>query len=224
MISSAAVGPENGHAARRDASRNQLLDAVESLVREEGVGFSTRALATRAGMSPTSTFNHFGSKRGALSALIARTLDRLVESPLPAHLDPLAGILAGCDAVTEMYAADPDLYRPVLGELLGSGATPALVAKANCQWEASLVLARRARLVRPGLDLALLASQIELVWGGTLVGWTAGHYDGPAWIARARHAVALVLVAVTADGELPRMRRRLRAAEASVASTLIGRP
>ena len=207
------VEPIDGHAARKDETRNRLLDAAETLVRVcGGVSFSTRALAARAGVSPATPFNHFGSKRGVLAGIIARSLEDLSEQ-LAARArtpDPIEQIFVAGDTVTSFYASDAALYRPVFAELLGSRRDEPnpLFEQAAASWLSCLEAAHAAGRIESGRSLEVIASQLETHWIGTLSGWTAGGFSKTEWIARTRYGIALVLTSVTPPSEQLQLRKR----------------
>ena len=108
-----------GYVVRHDEFRNRILDAAEALIAEAGnTSFATRELAIRAGVSAATPFNHFGSKRGILSAIVDRSLERLAtRREQPTRLgDPLERIFRNADVVVSYYAAKPKLFRPVFGD------------------------------------------------------------------------------------------------------------
>ena len=217
----------DGRTARRCEFHDRLLDAAEALVRENGdVSFATRALAARAGVSPATPFNHFGSKKGVLSGIIARTLTQLAErlSASPRNPDAIERIFAAGDAVTSLYADDPALFRPVFGELLGSGQSEPgqLVAQANASWLKGLRAARADGRIQSGRSLEVVASQLEVHWIGALAGWIAGAFDKTAWLCRVQYGTALVLTNVATDAERPRLRRRTLAIEKRLSVTRAG--
>ncbi len=74
--------------------RQALLEAAETILREDGVGaLKLRAIAKRAGVSHTAADPHFGDLRGLLSELAATGFERLCEAmarPLPPEVRPYA--------------------------------------------------------------------------------------------------------------------------------------
>ena len=55
--------------------RARILDAAEHLMRQGKADFSMRDLASEAGVSFATPFNHFGSKAGIMQALSGRRID-----------------------------------------------------------------------------------------------------------------------------------------------------
>lgn len=81
-----------------DLRETLLADALESIAEHGVEQLSLRALARRAGVSPTAPYRHFPSKRCLLAALMTRGFQRLEQA-----------VRAGSDA------ADGDPYERLLG-------------------------------------------------------------------------------------------------------------
>lgn len=184
----------DGYVVRHGEFRNRILDAAEVLIAETGdTSFATRELAIRAGVSAATPFNHFGSKRGILSAIVDRSLERLAtRREHPTRLgDPLERIFRHADAVVFYYAAKPKLFRPVFGELVGNEATRYhTLQQANTTWRIGLDAAAEAGQLRPGRDLDVIANQLEANWLGSLVLWIIGRVDGDGWKLQSEYATS----------------------------------
>ncbi len=90
---------EHGRTARRDATRERVLDAAREVFAEKGVfGGSVEEICERAGFTRGAFYSNFADKDDALRALVEREQGRLL-----AHLD------ASLDAVDEAIEAAPDL-------------------------------------------------------------------------------------------------------------------
>ncbi len=218
----ASDSTSDGRTARRFEFRTRLLDAAEALVREGGgVSFSMRALASRAEVSPVTPFNHFGSKRGVLDGIVARSLGQLEErlGARAVALDPIERIFAGGDVVTTLYADDPELYRPVFSVLLGSapGEPSQMVAHAYASWLKGLRDAEASGRLQCGRHLEVVASQLEVHWIGSLAAWVGGAFDKPTWIDRVRYGTALVLTDIVIEKERGGLERRIAAIEKRLA-------
>ena len=211
----------DGYVVRHGEFRNRILDAAEVLIAETGdTSFATRELAIRAGVSAATPFNHFGSKRGILSAIVDRSLERLAtRREHPTRLgDPLEGIFRHADVVVSYYAAKPKLFRPVFGELVGNEATRYhTLQQANTTWRIGLDAATEAGQLRPGRDLDVIANQLEASWLGSLVLWIIGRVDGDGWKLQSEYATALTLASVVAAEELDRLGGRITRLERRLA-------
>jgi AcrR family transcriptional regulator len=211
----------DGYVVRHGEFRNRIIDAAEVLIAETGdTSFATRELAIRAGVSAATPFNHFGSKRGILSAIVDRSLERLAtrrEHP-PRPGDPLERIFRNGDAVVSFYAAKPKLFRPVFGELIGNEARHYhTLQQANTSWRIGLDAAAAAGQLRRGRDLDVIANQLEVSWLGSLVLWIIGRVDGDGWKLHSEYATALTLASVVAAEELERLGGRITRLERRLA-------
>ena len=210
-----------GYVVRHDEFRNRILDAAEVLIAETGdTSFATRELATRAGVSAATPFNHFGSKRGILSAIVDRSLEHLaMRREHPTRLgDPLERIFRNGDAVVSYYAAKPRLFRPVFGELIGNEARHYhTLQHANTSWRIGLDAAAEAGQLRRGRDLDVIANQLEVNWLGSLVLWIIGRVDGDGWKLQSEYGTALTLASAVAAEELDRLGARITRLERRLA-------
>lgn len=90
---------EHARTARRDATRERVLDAAREVFAEKGVfGGSVEEICERAGFTRGAFYSNFTDKDDVLRALVEREQARLL-----AHLD------ASLDAVDEAIEAAPDL-------------------------------------------------------------------------------------------------------------------
>jgi AcrR family transcriptional regulator len=210
-----------GYIARHGEFRTRILDAAEALIAETGdTSFATRELAIRAGISAATPFNHFGSKRGILSAIVDRSLERLAaRREHPTRLgDPLERIFRNGEAAVSYYAAKPKLFRPVFGELVGSEAISyRTLQQANTSWRLDLDAAAEAGQLRRGRNLDVIANQLETNWLGSLVLWIIGRVDGDGWKLQSEYGTALTLASVVAAEELDRLGGRITRLERRLA-------
>jgi AcrR family transcriptional regulator len=90
---------EHARTARRDATRERVLDAAREVFAEKGVfGGSVEEICERAGFTRGAFYSNFTDKDDVLRALVEREQGRLL-----AHLD------ASLDAVDAAIEAAPDL-------------------------------------------------------------------------------------------------------------------
>ncbi|MFC7624352.1 TetR/AcrR family transcriptional regulator [Microlunatus sp. GCM10028923] len=169
----------------RTVSDEDLLDAVLALAHRIGPGRVTfAAVAAEVGLSAATLVQRFGSKRGMLLAADRRGVDLWVGSldradsgsALERVEEGLVGAIAGIDSPEEMANSiallqldltDPDFHAETLR---GARAVRAGV-------ERELAAAIDAGELRSGTDPAALATLIETVYHGALIGW-AIHRDG----------------------------------------------
>jgi AcrR family transcriptional regulator len=96
-------------AERREASEQRLLLAAAELIAEEGfAAASLQRIGARAGYSRGLASQHFGSKDGLVTALIAAVIARstaLLDSR-PAAATPLDAIIAYADVILQQIESD----------------------------------------------------------------------------------------------------------------------
>jgi AcrR family transcriptional regulator len=90
------VGKRNGVAARdhyhHGALKDALVAAAEAILLESGVnGFTLRAAARRAGVSPSAPAHHFGDAAGLLTEVAARGFEELSKDLRAAEQQSAAG-------------------------------------------------------------------------------------------------------------------------------------
>lgn len=138
-------------ARKADATREAILKATKSVLRERGyAGLSTRDVASAAGMPMSQIHYHFGSKRGLILALFEHQNAQLLGRQQSLFDDPDL-------ALSEQWALacsylDEDLesgYVRVLQELLAAGWSDPEIARVVHEgltgWNTLLIeIARRA--------------------------------------------------------------------------------
>lgn len=216
----------DGRTVRREQTSARVLDAVESLVKDRGdVSFSVRELAARAGVSPTTPFNHFGSKCGLLDALVRRSLEELSEGLTQARArSPLDRVFQIAEGATSFYLARERVYRPIYRELLGGeiGPSSESLAFAVGLWREALDAAVEAGHVPSARSIEILATQLELNWLGTLLAWVAGTLDAQHWLWRVEYSTGLLIYNAACRDQRPRIERRVRAVERKLSAELPG--
>ncbi len=118
----AAIGEANGH-ERGKAHRRQLILATarEMIVEQGSDGLAIRAIAARAGISPVTVYNLFGSKYAVLKELHDEEYRGLVAwFEARASADPLIRLFDFVDLSTEYYARDLPFYKRLFAHLVGN--------------------------------------------------------------------------------------------------------
>ena len=169
----------------RTISDEEVLDAVLTLVHRVGPARVTfAAAAAETGLSAATLVQRFGSKRNLLLAADKRAVDLWVDaldrssaaSPLERvveglvlAVDPNATPeqMANSVALLQLDLADPDFHAETLR---GARAVRARIAR-------DLSAALAAGELRPGTDVAALATLVETTYHGAMIGW-AIHRDG----------------------------------------------
>ncbi len=113
---SAAEALASGHSRGKAKRQRAILDAAREIMAQSGeAGLTMFAVASRAGVSPATPYNLFGSKQAILTALYEEDMDdfhaRFEER---ASGDPLARIFDLADHSVEHWRRSPDFYKALL--------------------------------------------------------------------------------------------------------------
>ncbi len=113
---SAAEAPASGHSRGKAKRQRAILDAARDIIARSGeVGLTMFALASRAGVSPATPYNLFGSKQAILQAVYDEDMRHfLAYYEERASDDPLARIFDLADLLIEYWKRSPDFYKALL--------------------------------------------------------------------------------------------------------------
>lgn len=206
--------------------RQQILDAAEAMIRRDReVAFSMRELARSAGVSFVTPFNLLGSKVGVLVALVERSMEnRFAALAEMRDEDPIERIFELGDGSVRVYAEDEDFARPLIRALMSAPGEAAsesrVLEEATALWMQALTDGAAQRLLRPGVDVGLIARQLHVQFRGGMVLWATGEIDGKGWLLQFRHGIALALLAAIKGSLRSRLRDRLAAVECQLAEHL----
>lgn len=182
---------------RGEPVRQRVLDAAERLLRQGKGEFSMRDLASEAGVSFATPFNHFGSKHGIMQALSGRRIDTMESRYAAARPtgDVLDRVLLAVDTAAAVMLEEPSVNRAVMGWLGTSGpADSNVLARSAALWALALdggdglIPARRERA------LCTLPEQLAFAFRGVLSFWTAGELPDEALAQSARDIAAALLL------------------------------
>jgi AcrR family transcriptional regulator len=186
-----------GKISRGEPVRQRVLDAAERLLRDGRATYSMRDLATEAGVSFVTPFNHFGGKAAIMHALSALRIDAMIErfKAAPAPRDLMARVCLAVELAVTVMLEQPEVNRAVLSWIGMAGPSPGQVlAHSTALW----ALATQAEEVPSSgdrsRDVAELSVQLALGFRGVLSFWTAGEIADEE-LAPAAQAIAATLVA-----------------------------
>lgn len=171
-------GPQPLREKNRQLARDIVLDAAERLLRKsETADFSMRALASEAGVSFATPFNHFGSKNAIMQALSSRLIERMAgrfrkEAP---NGDAIDRVLAMGRISVTVLLEKPDVHKAVVGSLSIVSSAPASVRQ-NSQALWSLALGDFGGITADLKAVArnTLAEQLAYGFRGCVSFWIAG--------------------------------------------------
>ncbi|HWA63572.1 MAG TPA: TetR/AcrR family transcriptional regulator [Caulobacteraceae bacterium] len=207
----------------KEERRERIIRAARELIRQTGdAGLSMRVLARTAGVSLTTPYNLFGSKRaivlGALQDVqpFAEAMEKL------AGADPLARIFAAARIATGLYEADPDFYRPMfvaLFDISGGEEYRSLFGPSrHAFWRGLVEEAVAAGQLETGFDLDLFTSQIEQIFLSALLRWVTNEIPAEAMGPSVGYGFSLMLSGVAREGSRADLAERRRAFEGELAS------
>ena len=131
-----------------------LLDAALALL-EAGEPFSLRAVARRAGVSPTAPYRHYADKEALLAALATYGFAQLAD-----RLDAAAGLTGMAEQYVGFALAHPGLFRLMYGRPT-AGAASARTAEILAGRLADPVLRTGAWALVHGLAVLLLDGKLS---------------------------------------------------------------
>ena len=191
---------EDRIARRRQATRNEILDAAWVVVRESGwSGLTQRSVAERVGMRAPSLYGHFDSKLTIIDAMFGQAWSDFdataaaQEPDLPE--DPRAALLVAATTWLDAMAADPERYA-----LMNQRPIPGFTPSAESYAFAVQTIERLHRL----LDrLGITDPDASDLWTGILAGLAsqqnANDPGGERWRRLVPRAVDMFLGAVGPD-------------------------
>ncbi len=175
--------------AETSATRAQMLDAAEALMREEGyAAVSTRRVATQAGLKPSLVHYYFPTTDDLLIALFRRGADQsdaMLEAALSAN-DPLCALW---DFFADSSRTTLTLEFMALAHHRKALRTFMVEHSQQMRARQTAVIERLFGASLTGLD-GLSAEGISLVMAGIgrvlvmegSLGVTAGHQEARAWV------------------------------------------
>jgi AcrR family transcriptional regulator len=192
-------------AARRSATRAEIVDAAWELVRVDGIaGLSMRDLGDRVGMRAQSVYSYFASKHEIFDAMfrdgfeaftehMERAVDaaRLHDDPT----DPADAAKVAAHAYVEFCASDPARFQ-----LLFQRTIPGFEPSADSY---AVSLASYEWMIRQLAAAGVTGPDAADLWTATLSGLAsqqiANDPGGTRWIALIDRAVDMLLAETAAD-------------------------
>lgn len=165
-------GRERGKQARRA----RIIEATTELLREVGVaGTSMTLIAKRAGVSPATPYNLFGTKTGILAAVFDQDL-RSFESSIVnlRSIDALDRLFKAIGMAAALYKSDPDFYRATmfLNDTRGNQAIYLSLYTPRIGFVQRMVQDLIAeKFILPETDSAVFAVMLSQLANGVLFDW-----------------------------------------------------
>lgn len=183
--------------SRGEAMRRRVIEAAERLLRSGAAGFSMRDLATEAGVSFATPFNHFGSKTAIMRALSAQRIAAMLDRYGNAQPrgDAADRVLTAVDIAAAEMLAEPEVNRAVIGTLGAPGGEPGeAYAQSRALWAEALQGCDGFRPDLVEIARSVLPDQLAVAFRGVLSFWTAGEFSDTELAPRARTGAATLML------------------------------
>jgi AcrR family transcriptional regulator len=202
--------------------RRRIVAAARDLIKETGnTGLSMRAIAARAGVSLTTPYSLFGSKRGIVIALLddIRTFhERFSQVRRAGAVDR---IFQAVDISLAYLADDPVFYRTLWTEALRSDSKELRGELQSAQrydfWFALLDQARREGALLPAVAIDPLLRALDAVFVAAMLGWVLGTIEAHELKAHVDYGYALTLRGAACGAAQEELAARLLAGQRALA-------
>ena len=202
---------------RQSAARlDRILEAARALIRESnGVGFTMKDVARRAGVAPATPYNLLGSRDGLLYALLNRLLDDLFIGVIKYRAtDPLEHPVEAAAFGAEVFAADSVVLRELLAVFLGTLDElhrPWFMHRSLTFWRHSLEAAvRLKRLPADEAERDDLARLLMLHFVGCVNLWVHGDLDDPGFQAQVVYGTCRIMLGFADEAGRKRLEAHIK--------------
>jgi AcrR family transcriptional regulator len=211
-------------AGRREAGkaerRRRIIRAAHDLIRETGnAGLSMRALAARAGVSMTTPYNLFGSKRAILLAVLDDIRDFLDRFAHLRSTDPLERLFGALDICVEIYLADPVFNRTIWAALFDPSddfRSQIFNSRRAAFWEGLLAELAGAGVIAPNIDIALLFKALDRSFEAAMLDWVTGELASAQLGPAVHYGYALILKGAASGDWRGPLDRRIQESQAAI--------
>ena len=203
--------------------RSRIVLAARDLIRETGdTDLSMRMIAKRAGVSLTTPYNLFGSKRAVVLAVFEDERDFLVRFGRLKAANAIDRIFDANELGMTYFIEDPDFYRTLWKALLNTQgadstglATPERLKRSRAAWRALIEDAQDEGLMDTAVTSDTLERALSCASNGAMLAWAMGALPTAALIPTTALGYALALRgAATPAGAALLQSRILRCQEA----------
>ena len=217
---------------RREAGkaerRQRIIQAAREMIRETGdAALSMRALAERAGVSPATPYNLFGSRRAIVLAAIGDVPEFLTRfRRLPSN-DPVEPLFRAVELAVDFYVGDPFFYRTLWRAVFDASddIRPEIYsAERDAFWRRLLDHAQAAGVFEAGVNLELLWRALDRAFSSAMLEWVVGELPDDQLALAIRHGYALVLGGAAAPDWRPVLLERLKDAQQGLTAARASQP
>jgi AcrR family transcriptional regulator len=224
MISEAGTTPASAaggtRAAKEDRVRERIVHAAAELLAERGQSaVTTRAVASRVGVSTPTIFRLFGEKDGLLSAVAEYGYARFhaAKAPLTPTDDPVDDLRSAWMLAVEFGQRNPELFVLIYG---GSQSAAMTAAARSGQERLHARIQRVAAAGRLRVDVSLAATILQATARGAVLQWLDQPQDqrDPTLITAIREATVTAITTETAVLPEPGLASAARTLKANLSS------
>ena len=202
---------------REDAKaerRRRIVAAARDLIKETGdAGLSMRAIAARAGVSLTTPYNLFGSKRAIVIALLEDVREFHERFSQLHRVGAVGRIFQAVSSTLAYLADDADFYRTLWTEALRFDSKELRGELQSPQrygfWWALLNEARSEGALLPDVDLDPLLRALDAVYVAAMLAWVLGAIEVQELEAHVGYGYALTLRGAASGQYAERLEKRL---------------
>ena len=178
--------------------RRRIIAAARDLIKETGdTGLSMRAIAARAGVSLTTPYNLFGSKRAIVIALLEDVREFHERFSQLHRVGAVERIFQAVSITLAYLADDPDFYRTLWTEALRFDSKELRGELQSPQrygfWWALLNEARGEGALLADVDLDPLLRALDAVYVAAMLAWVLGAIEAQEIQAHVCYGYALTL-------------------------------
>jgi AcrR family transcriptional regulator len=196
----ASAEPGSTRAVKEDETRERIVRAAAELLAHGGRGaVTTRAVASRVGVSPPTIFRLFGEKNSLLSAVAEYGYARFIAAkrPLQPTDDPVHDLRSAWSLAVEFGLNNPELFLLIYSEPHSAAMTAAVRSGAH-RMHARIQRAAAAGRLR--VEESLAATILQATARGAVLTWLDQPEDqhDPAFITAMREATICAITTETA--------------------------
>jgi AcrR family transcriptional regulator len=153
---------------RREARRQEFLEAAIEVIRTEGPGASMEQVAAKIGITKPVVYRYFGDRNGMYRAVAERYCGELrnkFRGAMSTKADLRSVVVVAVDAYLDLVEREPQVHRFLIQPQPGRGGDGAPVTPFTHHVAEEIVEALRLRLEAAALD-----PEVAEPWGHGLVG------------------------------------------------------
>jgi AcrR family transcriptional regulator len=203
--------------------RAAILDGALRLMRNAKLeNVSIEAIAAEADVAPATVYNLIGSRDKLLIACVDRVLESLVTDLVQIRINenPIEAALAIVQGSCEVFIADGDAFRQIVGAVNGLARSGESIAMDPAQLQISAMRAAKdAGLFCDDADPVSMGRQIFLSYNGAMFAWSAHKLTDEGFRAAAIHGLWTVLLAFSSDNHREEFAQQARSAARELAAT-----